>query len=196
MYRFFIFLIFVATAFFAYNLYGHKFILQYIHGQVAEDYMIGNKNAETRITAYVNYNSQKSRENYKKFLSFIVNDPNSVMIVRPSLSQDERANALTNIIIASAQKGQFVNLHNMVMTSNNPLSRRQIQGFAQQLNLDFNELVQIAESSYPEDIRSSVARERAILGVQELPAFFINNLLYDEQTINDEGIRRHIRDSR
>jgi len=143
----------------------------------SKDIIIGNRAAQVTIMAFIDYESRKSAE-VNEMLKKIMTDFAGKVKLNfrhfPLMSIHQKALKAAEAVVAAAQEGKFLEMHEMLFANQKHLGVISLKSYAKEIgiiNKSFlNNLVNGKYGVYVQDDLKYGIR----LGVKEVPAFFIN----------------------
>ena len=183
-------LVILAFAYFLYDSYGYRYVLNDVRSDSSAEMVMGNITATTNIVVYTDYASPASRQLFPVLLNLMASDQDINILIRPVATKSRLSQLATRIALVAKQQNRFMDVHNIFMTANNDFNEIYIERAVNSLNMDYGELKYKALSGSVEKELDKYQREAALLHIKDFPEFFIDHVkmsgsAYTVEQIND-----------
>jgi protein-disulfide isomerase len=190
-------LIIICVGYFLFESYGYRYFIEDIRDKSNAEMVMGNIDAPNNILAYVDYDSDASRQTHSVFLKLLSNNPNVNILIRPLGRKNDASRLAATLALASRQQGRFMDFHNVVMNSNQILNKAFLQNVILSLGMDYDQIKAAANSAEINNELDAIHREAILLNIKTTPHYFIehveiNSIGYSVDNINAilEDIRK------
>lgn len=147
-----------------------------------DDYSLGPNDAPVTLLEYGDYECPYSRKGYRFAQMLLRHREGHIRFIfrnYPLRKIHPHAQFCAEAALAAGDQGKFWEMHDLLFDNNRELSKKKIDRFAEQIELDMNRFRTDLEQErfkkrVTEDFRSGVKS-----GVEKTPAFFVNGQRYE-----------------
>jgi|GEM_PF-2627509 len=166
----------LALLFFLYKVYGYRLVLDHVRDNATPAMVMGSPSAPLNIIAYIDYDANWSRRAHPVLLKLLATNADTNILYKPLPNVSEESELAARIALAAAEKDRFLDVHNIFMEANQPMSEPYIRTSVTTIGLNYDDLKVIAYSPEIDDQINSVKRDALWLGIDTTPLFYVEHV--------------------
>ena len=188
----------VITGAIAYQVWTISRAVEYSTNSVPE-YIIGNPEAKLTIVEFVDYRCPYCQALHKNLSAITATDKDIRIIIRPLPWLGPESSRITMLVIAAAKQGKADELHNSLLSLENPPSYEQAEQVAAEIGIDVE---RAAKEAFGEDVAAQINRNLSYaltLNYNSLPGLLIGPIPYvqkDSKTLTKDQLQNLIDQAR
>lgn len=176
LFRLLVVAVFAVLLFFLYQVYGYRLVLDHVRENSTPATVMGSPNAPLNIIAYIDYDASWSRRAHPVLLKLSGNNADTNILYKPLPGVSEGSDLAARIALAAGTKNRFLDVHNIFMEANQPMSENYIRPAVSALGLNYDELKTIAYGEKVDAQISNVKRDALLLGINATPVFYVEHV--------------------
>ena len=159
----------------AYLLYGIGFQYMTLRSvaDVPVEHIQGNPEGDLSVVEFLDYRCTYCKQAHPILMDAVARDGNIKLIIRPVVLVDPQSIFAARSVYAAALQGQFVAMHERLITEEGEITPEAVRLHAQSLGLDFDQLANDVSSPDVENFILQNHRVFAAVGTQATPTFVI-----------------------
>ena len=161
--------------------------------------VVGNKQGDVPVVAFVDYNSPNSRADAPVLAKLIANDGNVRLVVKVLPGLDRSSEGVARVALAAVRQGKYPELHDALFATKGRLNKTKALDLAAGIGLD---RTQLEKDILDRKIANTLAVNKRVatrLGVKGVPFYLVGDVvlhegpddLYSELTENVADIREN-----
>lgn len=179
IFRVLAFLVVVSVGYMLFNSYGYRYVLEDVREKAKPEMVMGGINSPTNILAYIDYDSSASRQLHATFLNLLSVNSGVSILLRPVAGNTSISQLTSRLVLAAAEQGRFMDVHNVLMAMTFPLNESYIEQAIKSLGMDYDRLKADSMSSQIESQITKISGELLLLNIDSIPFYYIEHIKMD-----------------